>query len=586
MALQVAGESQNKVGTVLNSVHSTLADLLKIHTEFNVLKGHTSNVTSIVFSRDGSILASGSKDHTVRLWDLEGNLIASPLRGHTDYVNAIAFSADGRYLVTASSDKTIRLWDLRNLDLPSKAFAGHQDVITSVAFSPDGQSIISGGYDGLKLWDLEGNVEDFSSLAGQRVNSVAFSPNGQIIVSASGTTVQFWDRQRNFLGNPVSREGESIQELHAWAVNQVVFSPNGQYLATIGNDNFVKLLNVDTKKIDKTFPPEQVSAIHSIAFDNDSQRIAVALEKTIHIRDLDGHLMDTQVLLGHQDNLTSVAWHPMRPSLLATGSWDKTIRLWDLKQFATEQMVPSDDDESSSLEFMERACDRLSVHPTLLLEEHIFDTSTASQTCRNNFWDVTENGYFLVRQGRKLAQKGNIQDAVAKFREAKALVPDLAINPEGEAQRLAALEQNDTVEIAPILEQLTGITNSATYGQVSLSEFRLNAAGNTISVAPGARIDVSTHYIYDCPECPLGSNHQIIVGITGENSAQACIYDAGTQGSGSTEFMLTAPEDPGVYYIRFRYAQAYDCEEGALGWWQIDGEPTADANIGAIVVTE
>jgi hypothetical protein len=58
------------------------------------------------------------------------------------------------------------------------------------------------------------------------------------------------------------------------------------------------------------------------------------------------------------------------------------------------------------------------------------------------------------------------------------------------------------------------------------------------------------------------------------------------KGAGSNKFTLTAPSEPGIYYIRFRYAQAYGCEQGALGWWRIGNEPTAEANIGAIIIRQ
>ncbi len=188
---------------------------------------------------------------------------------------------------------------------------------------------------------------------------------------------------------------------------------------------------------------------------------------------------------------------------------------------------------------------------------------------------------------KPMARQGNLAKAVDSFKQAQKVNSNLRIDPEAEAkaQRSAAMasidseEQNNT-QVAP-----PTIPNQATYGQVKLTDFTLNNKSNVISVAPGEKMNGFANYIYDCPDCQPGAINQIIVGIAGQNAAQACIYSQlGTKGSGSNKFELTAPREPGIYYIRFKGASAYGCEQGALGWWRVDNEPTAEANIGAIVV--
>ncbi|MEL6332197.1 MAG: TIR domain-containing protein [Cyanobacteria bacterium J06626_26] len=585
MAMQVIGTSQHSLDRVLHSAQFALADLLKNPMEINLLEGHTKTITAIATSPDGHQIASSSEDGTVRIWNLEGNLVTQPLRGHTDYVNAIAFSPDGQYLVTASSDTTLRLWDLNNSSDSPRIFAGHQDKITSVAFSPDGEQIVSGGYDGMKLWNRQGSlINGFAELAGKRVNSVAFLPNGQTILSASGTTVQFWDRAGKLLGTPVNKRGESITELHAWAVNTVAVSPNGKYLATAGNDNFVKLIDVETRQVRETFQ-ENVDAVGKVAFDAESQRVAIALENSIKIRNLKGASVSSPNFGNHQGNISAVVWHPRLANILITGSWDTTLRLWDTTQL-TERFPRANAETDWIQALLDRACNRLKYHPRLLLEP-ANSQITAGSTCRQQVWDNVGEADFLVLQGRKLAQQDKIQEAVAKFEAANELDPTLEIASATEAQRLAAFAAIPPEETLLRVENSRETTppTQVTYGQVRLSEFALNGEGNTIAAAPGEVINVSTNYRYDCPSCEGGAINQIIVGIAGENAAQTCIYDGFSEAEGASTFTLTAPETPGRYDIRFRYAQAFGCEEGALGWWRVDGEPTAAATIGSIVVT-
>ena len=78
-----------------------------------VLSGHTYVVTSLTFSSDGTLLVSGSRDDTVKLWDVQTGGVIKTFRGHTDCVLSVAISADCTMIISGSSDKTIHLWDIQ-----------------------------------------------------------------------------------------------------------------------------------------------------------------------------------------------------------------------------------------------------------------------------------------------------------------------------------------------------------------------------------------------------------------------------------------------------------------------------------------
>ncbi|MEC4817515.1 MAG: WD40 repeat domain-containing protein [Scytonema sp. PMC 1069.18] len=114
--------------------------------------GHSHIVRSLAVSTDGKILVSGSRDKTIKIWQLETGELIRTLKGHRDGVYAIALSPDGQIIASGSADKTIKLWHMETGELLA-TFTGHAHTVTAVAFTASGELLVSGSLDKtIKIW--------------------------------------------------------------------------------------------------------------------------------------------------------------------------------------------------------------------------------------------------------------------------------------------------------------------------------------------------------------------------------------------------------------------------------------------------
>jgi WD40 repeat protein len=157
--------------------------------------GHEKSVTSVAFSPDGRHILSGSRDHTLKLWDVETGKLVRSWEGGQGPIYTVAFSPDGRQALSGGFEPVLRLWDVAYGTLV-RSWEGMQGPTYSVAFSPDGRQALSGGYDkSVWLWDLAGGKEGRAWSSHQEpVASVAFSTDGKLALSGSyDKTLELWD---------------------------------------------------------------------------------------------------------------------------------------------------------------------------------------------------------------------------------------------------------------------------------------------------------------------------------------------------------------------------------------------------------
>jgi GTPase SAR1 family protein/predicted MPP superfamily phosphohydrolase len=117
------------------------------------LEGHSQSVRSVAWNRDGSRLASGSSDKTVRVWDAVSGKETLRLEGHRDWVWSVAWNRDGSRLASGSDDQTVRVWDAVS-GKETLRLEGHSQSVRSVAWNRDGSRLASLSGDSVWVWDV------------------------------------------------------------------------------------------------------------------------------------------------------------------------------------------------------------------------------------------------------------------------------------------------------------------------------------------------------------------------------------------------------------------------------------------------
>jgi WD40 repeat protein len=327
--------------------------------------GHSMRVDGLAFSPDAKLLASGSKDNTVRLWDAERAVELRKLSGHAAWVKAVAFSPDGRSLASGSVDGVVKLWDVatgRELKTLSgggsinalafspdarlvaagnaensvlvwnaqtgqaeRTLSGHAGAVLTLAFSPDGKLLATGARDNsIKLWDA-GSGRELHALAGHtdRVRSLAFSPDGKRLASGSfDKTIKIWDVSKG-------RETRTLAG-HADAVMAVAFTDGGRNLLSAGA-NSLALTRWDAesgRQLSTTSDADSLETLEAAIFSADGKLVASSNgDKTVVLRDVSAPRV-VRILETRASSVYATAFSP-DGKWFASGSKDSTARLWE-----------------------------------------------------------------------------------------------------------------------------------------------------------------------------------------------------------------------------------------------------------------
>lgn len=343
-------------------------------TPIQALQVFGGSLDTVAFSPDGETLATGGRDHAVRMWDVETSENTAILAGHSDWISSVVYSPDGTVIASGGRDTNIWLWNVQT-GTSLRLIEDHQAEIKAIEFTPDGQYLISGSLDGVIRLELLGSPESkqlFNNFGGG-VWSLAISPDGTTLAIGSDDNniwlIGLWDT-----------EGTWLTQLsgHHTPVITMAWSADGTTLLSGEQNGHIRLWDVANAKqgagsVTSSLLEGHLAPVMGVNFTaHEGVAISTALDGTVRLWDIAGEVeFASELTTIHSEGapLTHLALSNDGATSASVGT-DGTLNIWSLDRETIETIV----DNQRPVVIVNTQQQNIVPEPTSLPQENISST--------------------------------------------------------------------------------------------------------------------------------------------------------------------------------------------------------------------
>jgi WD40 repeat protein len=337
----VTTASFNSAGTLLvtgSMDHTAAIWQVRTGRRLHLLADHQGGVTDAVFGPGGRLAVTTSSDGATRVWDTRSGTRVALMLGHVNAVESASFSENGKFLVTTSADGTARVWQAAT-GRPEAVLRGHADAVTEAAFSPDGRLVATASADGTaRIWD-PGTAPELRVVAVGRapVRAASYSPDGRLVLIAGD------DGRARIL----TARGRLLHVLrHPGPVASATFSRDGRLALTAGADRSLRVWRTASGALVRVVPGISTGPL---AVSPDGQLLAAPTEDgAIGIWNATTFAPVRQLKSGAP--FTAAAFGP-DGQMVGTAGVDGLARIWDLRTGAVKRVLRGHKDTVTDVQF-------------------------------------------------------------------------------------------------------------------------------------------------------------------------------------------------------------------------------------------
>lgn len=302
--------------------------------EYNALQAHKNTVRSIDFSSDNTTMFSAGTDGQVLKWNMgQTPHTFETVSQEPGVVRDMAISPDNKWMAIVGDNASVKLFNLNDLNAERKLSGGHTKTIFQAAFHPDGQSFFTVAADSnVVQWDVTtGTYKQLFRTKG-KPKAISIEPFGKSIAVV--------DELGNFYIQNLATNELKLMHKDAQPATAVSFSQTGVYIATGYENGLVKLWDATTGNLIVNLTGQK-ARINDIEFGKEESLLATAsFDKSVRVYDLFQLNEQPLVLRDHDNWVWTLAFSPDGNKLMA-GCSDKYIRVWPTStQYMAEQLCP------------------------------------------------------------------------------------------------------------------------------------------------------------------------------------------------------------------------------------------------------